>query len=342
MALLFCDSFDHYTTPSLKWTASQRQGISAGNGRLLAAGYTESNGVAGTGGSLTKIITTPVATLIAGAGIKWTRFEVFRWYFQEGATIHIAISLNSSGQIEIRRGAGGTLLATGTAVLVANTYYHVEVKATIHDTTGSVQVRVNGTPDASYSGDTRNAGTTGLLDRFAQVTPYGGSTGNGFAYLDDFVLMDTSGAVNNDFKGDCRVEALFPNGNGNSSMLVGSDGNSTDNYALVDENPPNSDTDYVESSTVGDKDTYAYSNITSTIGVVHGVQILPFAKKTDAGSRSIAAVARSAGVEAMSADLPLTAAYQYLPAIVQSDPAVAGPWTIAAVNAAEFGVAVTL
>jgi hypothetical protein len=157
--LLFCDSFDHYTTPSQKWTASQRQGISAGNGRSLAAGYTESNGVAGTGGSLTKIIATPVDTLIAGGGVKWTRYEVFRWYFQEGATIHIAIQMNSSGFVEIRRGAGGTLLATGTAGFSAGVYRHLEVKCKVHDTTGYVEVRVDGVVDVTFSGDTRNPPT---------------------------------------------------------------------------------------------------------------------------------------------------------------------------------------
>lgn len=341
MALLFVDSFDHYTSPAQKWVASQRQGISAGQGRLLAAGYTESNGSAGTGGSLQKLVATPVATLIAGAGIKWTRFEVWRWLFQEGSTVHIALSLNSSGKIEVRRGAGGTLLATGATTLIANTYFHVEVKVNVHSTTGYVEVRVNGVVDSTFSGNTRNGGTTGLLDSFVQSTPYGGATGNGFAYLDDFFLMNTAGSVNNDFKGDCRVEALYPNANGNSSGFTGSDGNSVDNYALVDENPPNSDTDYVESSVVGTKDTYGYSNISSTIGTVHGVQILPFAKKTDAGSRAIATVARSGVVEAMSADQPLTTVYGYYPTIVERDPATVAPWTIAGVNAAEFGVAVT-
>lgn len=338
--LLFCDSFDHYSTPNQKWTASQRQGISAPNGRYLAGGYTESNSVAGTGGSLTKIIATAVDTLIVGAAIKFTGTGVFSWRFQEGATVHIAITVNTSGFIEVRRGSGGTLLATGTTVLTANTYYYLEVKAKIHDTTGAVTVKLNESAEASFSGDTRNAGTTGLLDRFAQVTPYGGTGGNGFSYFDDFYLLDTTGSLNNDFLGDVRVEALFPNGNGNSSMLAGSDGNSTDNYALVDEATPNDDTDYVESSTVADKDTYAYADISSAVGTVHGVQALPYAKKNDAGTRKIGAVSRVAGVEEVSADQTLTTAYVYYPVVYEDDPS-SNPWTIASVNAAEFGVAVT-
>lgn len=339
--LLFCDSFDHYATTSQKWTASQRQGINAAQGRNLAAGYTESNGVAGTGGSLTKTIPTAVDTLIAGGAIKCTGFALFRWLFQESGVVHVAITINGSGFIEVRRGAGGTLLATGTTVLVVSTYYHLEVRCKVNDTTGYVEVRLNGVVEATFTGDTRNAGTTGLLNQFAQSTPYGGAAGNGFSYLDDFVLMNALGTENNDFLGDCRVEALYPNGNGNSSMLVGSDGDSTDNYALVDENPPNSDTDYVQSSTVGDKDTYGYSDISSTIGVVHGVQILPFARKTDAGSRSIASIARSGSIEDVGADKPLTTVYAYYPEIVEHDPATSAAWTIAAVNAAEFGVGVS-
>jgi hypothetical protein len=342
MALLFIDSFDHYTTASQKWTVAGRNGISAGNGRLLAAGYTESNSVAGTGGSMTKILPSTYATLIVGAGIKFTGTGLFRWLFQEGATTHIELTVNGSGFIEVRRGAGGTLLATGITPLVADTYYHLEVKVNVHDSTGSVEVRINEAVDCTFTGDTRNGGATGLMDRFSQSTPYGGTFGNGFAYFDDLFIMSTAGSYNNDFKGDCRVEALYPDANGNSSQFVGSDGNSTDNYALVDEKPPNSDTDYVQSSTVGEKDTYNYGSITSTTGNVHGVQVLPFARKTDAGSRSIASIARSNGVEGVGADKALAETYAYHPQIFEENPDTTDAWTIAEVNAAEFGVGVTV
>lgn len=338
--LLFCDGFDHYTTPSQKWAAADRQGIAAGAGRYRDAGYTESNGVAGTGGTLTKVIASPVATLIAAGAIKFDTRSHFRWEFQEGGTTHIEIKFDGSGHLTVARGINGTVLATGTAVLAVSTYYWLEVKVTVDDTNGYVEVRVNEAVDSTFTGDTRNGGATGLLDRFQQFTPYLGASGNGRSYLDDFVLLDTTGGVNNDFLGDTRVEVKLANGNGNSSDLVGSDGNSIDNYLLINEIPPDGDTTYVESSTTGDEDTYEYADIGSVSGQVFAVQVCPYARKTDGATRTIASRTRSAGIEEAGADKTLTSTFAYYPQVFEADPS-GNPWTIASVNAAEFGVEVT-
>jgi hypothetical protein len=146
--------------------------------------------------------------------------------------------------------------------------------------------------------------------------------------------------VNTDFLGDVRVQALLPTGNGNSSQLVGSDGNSTDNYLLVDEVPPNEDTDYVESATVNDKDTYVFGNLTPTTGTVFGVQIVAEARKTDAGVRSFKSVARLSATEADGPDTTLSTTYAFYMDKRDTKPG-GGSWTITNVNDAEFGVKVT-
>src|ERR1044072_4868263 len=117
MSLLFIDGFDHYSSPAEKWSVSGRVFMGGGAGRTGAAMYTDSNGFAGSGGYATKTITTPVDTLIVGGAIKHTRRDLFHWSLQEGGTAHIVLTINASGFIEVRRGAGGTLLATGTANL---------------------------------------------------------------------------------------------------------------------------------------------------------------------------------------------------------------------------------
>jgi hypothetical protein len=135
------------------------------------------------------------------------------------------------------------------------------------------------------------------------------------------------------------VECLFPNGNGASSQWVGSDGNSTDNYLLVDEAAPNDDTDYVTSATVGDKDTYAYSNLTPGSGSVYAVQIAAWARKTDVAERKIATIARTTS-EQDSADRTLATTYTYYLDVRNTRPG-GGAWSISDVNGAEFGVKVT-
>jgi len=107
----------------------------------------------------------------------------------------------------------------------------------------------------------------------------------------------------------------------------------------VDETTPNDDTDYVESGTAGDKDTYTYTNLTPTAGTVYGVQILPYVRKTDAGARSIKSIARHSGTEVDGPEQVLGTSFVYARDIREAKPG-GGAWSISDVNGAEFGVKV--
>lgn len=339
MALRFCDSFDHYVTadiPSKYTSVSAGASISAGNGRNSTASLRASNFNVTASKTLDAQATWIVGFAVKLSLIPGAAAGIFT--FVDGAITHVTICVNASGNLEVRRGSQvGTLLGTGTIVLSTGQFYYVEAKVTISDTVGVAVVKVNGVTDINLSAqDTRNAGNaTANIIAFPNSAASSGVTID----FDDLYVCDGTGGTNNDFLGDCRVEALFPNGDGNSSQLVGSDGNSVNNSLLVDETAPNSDTDYVESSTVSDKDTYAYSNMTPTAGTVAGVQILPFAKKTDAGARSIVSVARLSATEVDSAAKTLNTTYGYLPDVRETKPG-GGAWSVSDVNSAEFGVKV--
>lgn len=341
--LLFSDSFDTYNTLSDKgWSTTGNTGISSGLGRYRDASFTRTTSVSGTGGTIAHSLMTSTVEAIVGGAVNPASLANLRWDFREGATVHISVTVNTgTGLVEVRRGAGGTLLATGSIAVAAATYTYLEVYVLVSDTVGVVQTQVNGLPDISISGvDTRNGGT-GILDTFAQVTPYRGATvASSFSYLDDLYILDTSGSQNNSFLGDVRVESILPNGNGNSSDLVGSDGNSVDNYLLVREVPPDGDTTYVESSTVGAEDTYEYGEVLSTSGQVFGVQVCMYARKTDAPAQTIAARSRLGTTEVGGADLAEATTYAYLLQIFEDDPD-GSPWTVSSVDAAQFGVQVT-
>jgi hypothetical protein len=134
---------------------------------------------------------------------------------------------------------------------------------------------------------------------------------------------------------------LYPSGNGNTSNWVGSDGNSTDNYLMVDETSPDSDTTYVESGTSTNKDTYAFGDISHTPTSIYGVQVTTYAKADDAGARLIGVVTRSAAADYnASVTHALGASYAHHPTVLETDPATAAAWTKTNLNAAEFGVRV--
>lgn len=239
----------------------------------------------------------------------------------------------TTGHIELRR--GGTVIALSAgAVLTDSVWTYMEVKPTLADAGGTVVIKVNGNTVIDFTGDTRNSGTETAFSSIYFPT-------NSGIKIDDFYLMDNTGsAPYNDFYGEMKIETLVPNGNGAFSQLLGSDGNSTDNYLLVDEIPA-SMTDYVGSSTIGQRDTYTFQNSSTGSGQVAAVQTCVYAQKTDAGAASVKTVERaSAGpTERVSAAITVSN-----PTWVQNGPQITDPtgatWSIATVNSAEFGVEV--
>lgn len=338
MALRFIDSFDHYATAhaGYKWQSNSGAFITT-NGRN-GTSCMETGG--GTSNNFWARIIDLQSTWIIGFAVQFSSIYAgvaFLSVVESGVATHVTLQLDASGHVQVTR--GGTVLGTGTTILLPGVYYYIELKTTIHDTTGVAAVKINGVTEISLTGqDTRNGGSTGQADR---IQWFGGGSVAGTFRVDDVYICDGTGSSpTNDFLGDVRVQCLTPSGNGNSSQLVGNDGNSTDNYLLVDEATPNSDTDYVESSTVGDKDTYAFSNLTPSTGTVFGVQPVLFAKKTDAGTRKVCSVARLSATEVDSADAVLTTSYLMFLDIREAKPG-GGTWSISDVNSAEFGVKVT-
>jgi hypothetical protein len=332
--LLYLDSFDHYTTPSQKYPLAgvATPLINSSGGRFGTNGMVCSDSGRGAG----RTLDSPIDNFIIGVAYRpgiGNNQPVLA--FRDGATPQVELRLNPSNQLYITR--NGTTLATSTRVLLTLLTYYIEWKVAIDDAAGVAELVIEGTPEITLSGvDTRNAGTT--VDRF-YLQGLGGGDGQS-AQFDDLYLADDSGSVNNDYLGDLRVQYRAPNGNGNSSQFDGSDGNSIDNYLLVDESVPDDDTTYVQSPDVGDKDTYTYEDLTPTAGSVPGVQIIPYAKRTDAGAREIVTVARLSGTETDSASTGLLTDYAYYPDVRETKPG-GGAWSITDVNNAEFGVKVS-
>lgn len=336
MTLRFIDSFDHYATADIsqKYSDSTFPSISSGNGRR--------------GTSCLRLGGTPnYVTRVLGAHATWIVGFAFKvgalpgsylafLLFNDSSTAHVDIRLGADGTLRATR--NGTTLATSTNALSASTYYYIEVKVTIDDSAGAVEVRVNGSSTNWInitSQDTRNAGNAS-----ANVIRLQGMNGTSSADFEDLYICDGSGSINNDFLGDVRVDCYLPNGNGNSSQLVGSDSNSTDNYQLVDETSQNGDSDYVQSATVNNKDTYTVADMSHTPTNIFGTQLNMIAKKDDSGTRSICSVCRSGGTDYDGDTQALGTTYVDYRQIRETDPATSSAWTRSNLNSAEFGVKV--
>lgn len=275
------------------------------------------------------------ATWIIGFAYYWDGGPNFPVYFaSEGRTVaHVEMTINAAGQLEVRRGLNGTILATSAmaAPFVPSVWRYIEMKATLSDTVGAIVVHVDEVEVINISGvDTKNGGTETTFDSY-QTNRTGSSSRYGDVYL---CTGDGVGA--SDFLGDCVVATLLPTNNGNSSVLVGSDGNSVNNYALVNEATPDS-SNYVGSANTGDKDTYVFADIVYAAGTVKGVVVSSYAAKSDAGARSMRAVTRSGGTDYAGSDKTLSTTYTTYKEILETNPATAAAWTITDVNNAEFG-----
>jgi hypothetical protein len=150
-----------------------------------------------------------------------------------------------------------TLVASGTMQLILATWLLAQVHVLIANSAGIIQLKIEGLPtlDINYSGDTQPGALT-TIDRWA-VTQ--GSSSGPSTYVDNVMINDVHDGIDDSWPPDVRFVMFTPNGNGDRSEQTGSDGNKTDNYLLEDEVPPDGDTTFVVSSTLGEGDLYAMS-----------------------------------------------------------------------------------
>lgn len=349
MTIRFIDGFDHYATADLtkKWTSyTGTLTVNNSGGPTGGGGYLHSNGDGS--GKLMKTIDAQQTWFV---GVRWkglfsggsTQRNV--WWMEDGGTVQCSLWVETNGKVAFRIGTYNTsIIAQSTLALSEGIWYYIESKVYIHNTSGSVQVKVNG---VNYIHD-GSGNPLGSLDTNATAN----TTANAFGFycvnnagsrsIDWTDLYVADGNSSQGWLGDCKVETLYPNGDGNSSGWMGSDTNQTNNYALVDEAPLNSDTDYVYTSTVNSVDTYAFTDMAAASGTIYAVQHNLIARKDDAGSRSIAPVVRhyvtGVGTDYTGTTASVGDSYADVTELQATNPGTGNPWTVSDVNADEFGV----
>lgn len=334
MALLFFDGFETYATADITkdWTSTSGPvAINATGGRRGGGAMYAPN--LSTFGWVSKALPGNYSTLIVGFAFNPNTIPALSSYIvrlMDSGTQQLELAVNPTGNVVVSR--NGTILGVSTAVIAAAEQY-LELKATIHDTTGSYEVRLNGVNILSGSNvDTKNTANATVNQVVLGVS---GNTGVSSTYkYDDFYVLDTAGpAPNNDFLGDVRIDAVYPTADGNYTAWTPSTGSS--HYALVDETTPNT-ADYNSSNTIGQKDSYVMGDPPSlTSQIIYGVRVKVAALKDDAGSRSMKVGIRSGTTDSLSAAQALSTSQIYYSNIHEVDPNTGTAWTPAAVNAME-------
>lgn len=204
----------------------------------------------------------------------------------------------------------GTLLETATETIVYNQWYLFEIHYKIDDTVGRFEVFMDGVQIIDYTGNTKFSSYT-VFDNI-QYGPDQFLGGSVVIAFDDLAMNDVNGGVDDSWCGDGVVIKITPDGNGTHQNWHGSDGDSTDNYLLVDEYPYDSDTTYVyhDGGESGVQDQYTLSDYSGANKTI--LRIYPEArmKKTAAAPFTVKlGTLASGGTDAMSPARNLTTNY---------------------------------
>lgn len=325
MTIIFIDSFDHYVTADLtkKWTTLVTTGtIDASTGRRSTSCFRTS------GHGVRKSLGANYTTILAGAAVQVTSTATAHRLFQFGdaGSFQCGVYLNSGGTLSIDRNTN--ILGTSSNSITAGSYYFIELKCTINDTTGSAVLRVNGTVWLTVTNVDNKTTANAYVN---ELTLWGDALD--VVRYDDLYVANTSGsAPTNDFLGDCRVDMVLPNADGTYTQFTPSTG--SDHYAVVDDASPNT-TDYNSGAAAGDKDSYNMTNLSTMTGTIYAVQAGGAVAKDDAGARSIKVGVRSSSTDSVDAGTALSTSQLYYSKIHETDPATAAAWTESGVNAAQ-------
>ncbi len=252
-----------------------------------------------------------------------------------GATAHLTLHLSSSGTLQLRRGGTAATLLGETVATYNDAWHFIEIRATINDSTGVCQVRIDGStsPAIDYSGDTKNGGTNTTIDRVRWASAGANST----VRWTDLYLLNTSGdAPLNTWLGDRRVDALAPSGAGNSTGWTPSAGN---NWDCVEE-VPESTAESVSATDSGTTDLYALGDMDATVTSVLAVKAQIYGQKSDAGASSVIPVLRTGGSNYDGDAVALSTSWGKADQTWTVNPGTSEAWTRSQVDALEAGVKV--
>ena len=285
------------------------------------------------------------ATFTLAAKVKGSGFNFGVSDFISGIT-HIHIVGNGNGSVSILRinannnllsTAFATELGTSDAGILGSGFNFIVLKGKLaNGTGGNVAARVNGALRINNpSCDTLNS-WSGSPARWN--VGFFGSAGSFYEYVR---CQDQLGSHNNGWINDQVVEFQRVNGAGNYSEWTPDP--TVANYLNVDDTTPDGDTTRVFTNIINNRDLYTKPNLTKIASNITLAQIIHIAKKSENGTRAIAALLRKGGVDYLSGlDQYLSTDYSGWVTPYEEDPATGVPHTVAGWDASEIGQQVTV
>lgn len=339
MSILYMDGFEQYDTAAdlvLPYAASNLTTVfdlqtdtPLGRGKSLRSLQPAVNH-----SGLTRALNTsvPLGTYVGQAAwVKFTTFPYdsssrFLFGFLEGTTMHAAVSVGADGALNPSRGTYG--LGPGTSrQLELNRWYHIEARVRIHDSIGSIAVRVDGELWGVWNDVDTRSGANGICNAVRAIYTNTATAGRqGIVLFDNWAVWDESGTENNDWIGSVEVLTLRPADDDNAGTWTANTG---DPWEALDELGSDGDTTYIASSTPNDAATFVLSSPDAAPEKIIAIQSMVIARKDDSGSRAIKHGVSINGEDGLSADTNLGTSYTAFHHVIERNPDTEDRWAAA-------------
>ena len=329
MPVIFCDSWDHYNTIADKWSV----GVPIANIDLTGTKSRTGIGcllVEGAGGATENV--NPTQKLICGTAY-YSNTVVDQnviWFGDTQSSpfndTPVRVWVTVLGSIRVTTGNDPFTVTVCESVVNLfhfNSYNYIEVKA-FGDNGGSggtVEVQCNGALVTSATGVSWHFAAGHTAFGYVRILCAGGLPD---CRHDDTYIIDWTAGDNLDFLGPVQIYAGVPVAD---VAVAWTPSTGVQNFAMVDEIPPNADTDFNASNVTGDTDQYQHPLVipaNSTVFAVQHCQDL----RVDTGTHTLTSVVN--GVE-NTAPVTIASGLSYLifhwPMDVEPNSGLA--WTVA-------------
>lgn len=240
----------------------------------------------------------------------------------------LTIMFQSDGSIAARKGDfDDTIVDISDSILQAGTFNHIETKATFDTVAGFIEIRVNGQTKLQIG--SLDLGALGCTQMALMSFNIGASPG---LYFEDIFAWDDTGTFNNNFIGAQRILTVF--GDADTAQADWSKVGAGDGVDCINNVPPDADTTYLGSDTVGDKSDFTLPTLPPETASIAGVFVPVMARLDSAGIGNVLVSMVSGADVAAGTDVPLTTGYGYYKNVFEADPATDVAWTKAGFEAA--------
>lgn len=201
-----------------------------------------------------------------------------------------------------------------------DSWHHLEIHMVVDDTSGSVEVRIDGDTKLDVSGTDTVGNPTADIGRLV-IRGYDATTPATDGLVIDDVVLHTFG----DFIGDHRIQTLTPDGAGNSSEWTPSAGT---RHEAVDETVSDDDDTYVSESTLTDSDLYTVDDPAIEHQTVHAVVVNTVARATGTTPKALRAQVRHGSTtgNGSAVDIPDDSSYHLNQTAFVQNPDTVAAW----------------